>query len=304
MSEWYAHGKLLLTGEYLVLEGALALALPLKLGQSFSVEKTASKLLNWQASSLQKPWFSVKYSLPDLKLISFDNEKLATQLQNILFDLLKMNPGFFSVKNGFSIKTELGFNPEFGFGSSSTFIANLARWAGVDPFELQKNTFGGSGYDIACALSGKPLFFQLKNNKPVFQEIEFRPVFRDKLYFVYLGKKQKSLESIAHFKENAVFKKVDIELVSKISLQLAKTESLSEFEELLQQHEELMSKILSHQTVKSLLFPNFPGIVKSLGGWGGDFVLMTFQGSKNELATYLSSKGLDTLFSYDELILG
>ena len=33
-----AHGKLLLTGEYFVLDGALALALPCKLGQSMSIQ--------------------------------------------------------------------------------------------------------------------------------------------------------------------------------------------------------------------------------------------------------------------------
>ena len=38
MSRFYSHGKFLLTGEYLVLKGALALALPLKLGQSMTVE--------------------------------------------------------------------------------------------------------------------------------------------------------------------------------------------------------------------------------------------------------------------------
>jgi len=162
LSNWYAHGKLLLTGEYLVLEGAFALALPLKYGQSFSVKKNTDGLLTWQANYLQKPWFSAKFSLPNLKLLSFDNENLALRLHEILLQLQKMKPGFFSEKQGFLINTELDFNPEYGFGSSSTFIANLARWAHVDPFQLQKNTFGGSGYDIACALSGKPLFFQLK----------------------------------------------------------------------------------------------------------------------------------------------
>ena len=37
MDAFYSHGKLLLTGEYLVLDGALALAVPCKLGQSLTV---------------------------------------------------------------------------------------------------------------------------------------------------------------------------------------------------------------------------------------------------------------------------
>jgi mevalonate kinase len=303
LSNWYAHGKLLLTGEYLVLEGASALALPLKFGQSFSVEKRSGNMLNWKADFFQKLWFSASFSLPDLKLLSCDNEKLANNLQRILSQLREIKPGFLSGDQGFSVSTTLEFDPEFGFGSSSTFIANLARWADVDPFELQKITFGGSGYDIACALSGKPLFFQLKNEKHLVHEIEFKPAFKDNIYFVYLGKKQKSFESIAHFREKAVFEKNDIEQVSEIGNQIAQTQDLEEFEKLLQKHEELLSKILGHQTVKTSLFPDFAGTVKSLGGWGGDFVLMTFQGSKKELSAYLSSKGLDTIFTYDELIL-
>ena len=37
MNTYRANGKLLLTGEYLVLKGALALALPTKLGQTMTV---------------------------------------------------------------------------------------------------------------------------------------------------------------------------------------------------------------------------------------------------------------------------
>jgi hypothetical protein len=118
-----------------------------------------------------------------------------------------------------------------------------------------------------------------------------------------LGKKQKSLESILQFKENAAFGEKDIEQISEISQQIVKVESLELFEKLLQKHEDLMSYILKRKTIKSLLFPDFPGLVKSLGAWGGDFVLMTYEGSKTELSAYLAKKGLDTILSYDDLIL-
>lgn len=303
MSDWYAHGKLLLTGEYLVLEGASALALPLKLGQSFSALKTSDKQISWQANYLLEPWFSATLSLPELKIISSDNQKLAKQLQKIFFQLQQLKSDLFIKSQGFTIRTVLDFNPEFGLGSSSTLIANLARWAGVDPYELQKITFGGSGYDIACALSGKPLFYQLQNEKPIITEIEFSPKFSDKLYFVYLGKKQISLESISHFKKHGVFSKNDIRRISEIGKQIMLTDSFEEFESLLVQHENIMAKILGQQTVQSLLFRDFAGTVKSLGAWGGDFVLMTFSDGKAKLKQYLSSKNLDVVFTYDELIL-
>ena len=37
--EFYSNGKLLITGEYLVLDGAKAFALPTKFGQNLIVEK-------------------------------------------------------------------------------------------------------------------------------------------------------------------------------------------------------------------------------------------------------------------------
>ena len=59
MESFYSRGKLLLSGEYLVLKGARALALPTKLGQTLSFEKKQSSQLIWK--SLDKnglSWFS------------------------------------------------------------------------------------------------------------------------------------------------------------------------------------------------------------------------------------------------------
>ena len=51
MNYFKSNGKFLLTGEYLVLKGAVALALPLKLGQSMNVETLDSDegLIYWNA---------------------------------------------------------------------------------------------------------------------------------------------------------------------------------------------------------------------------------------------------------------
>ena len=35
-----------------------------------------------------------------------------------------------------------------------------------------------------------------------------------------------------------------------------------------------MSELLDTKTIKELLFPDFSGTIKSLGAWGGDFVLV------------------------------
>ena len=45
--EFYSNGKLLLTGEYLVLDGANAFAVPTKFGQNLIVEKIVEPQLIW-----------------------------------------------------------------------------------------------------------------------------------------------------------------------------------------------------------------------------------------------------------------
>ena len=61
-----------------------------------------------------------------------------------------------------------------------------------------------------------------------------------------------------------------------------------------------MSLILEMQTVKEASFPDFTGTIKSLGAWGGDFVLVV---SDSNPKSYFASKGFTTLLSYQEMIL-
>jgi len=71
------------------------------------------------------------------------------------------------------------------------------------------------------------------------------------------------------------------------------------FEQLLERHEALLSKILKTPTVKSQLFPDYPGAIKSLGGWGGDFMLVTGDSSAKG---YFQDKGYRTVIGYSEMV--
>lgn len=300
---WYAHGKLLITGEYLVLEGAKALAIPLKFGQYLSVKKQKEAKLTWNAMKPDGLWFQTIFQLPGLDQLLTTDENLSEKLKSILLHVKKLNPVFLSNEEGYSVETILEFDPEYGFGSSSTLIANMAKWAQVDPFDLQKNTFGGSGYDIACATTNDPIVYQLVNKKPTIELVDFDFDFTDQIYFVYLGKKQRSTESIQTFKSKSSFSKQDINEVNIITKELLFCKTITEFEDLLKEHEILLSRILKRQTIQSLMFPDHKGIVKSLGGWGGDFVLMTFHSERKEFEKYLIQKGFDTYYRFSELVL-
>jgi len=300
---WYAHGKLLITGEYLVLEGAKALAVPLKLGQYLSIKKQKEKLLFWNAIKPDGFWFQSVCRLSDFTVIQSTDDELCERLQMILLNTRKLNPGFLTEEEGYSVETILEFDPEYGFGTSSSLIANLAKWAGVDPFELQKLTFGGSGYDIACATLKMPIVYHLEKDKPKVEQVTLNYGFTDQLYFVYLGAKQKSSESIKSFRHKAKFSKTDISDVNSITKALVNCKTLQDFERLLTEHELLLSGILKRQRIQQLMFPDHVGVVKSLGGWGGDFVLMTIHSDQKEFETYLKQKGFDTFYRYDQIVL-
>ena len=310
MSLYQSHGKFLLTGEYLVLKGALALALPLKLGQSLTIETVCTPSLQWNAYKPNGPWFSVTMNPENLEIINSDDQPKAEKLSEILKAVKQLNPAAF--KDGLCFETRLDFDPNWGLGSSSTLIANLARWADVNPYELLKLTFGGSGYDIACATAEGPIYYQVKAEVPepvegptlMVEPIDYNPPFADHLFFIYQGQKQSSSKEIKAFlaKANPVDLQKDIEAVSEISRAVPKCETLDEFAMLMQCHERIIARCIGQESVQKR-FPDFEGVLKSLGAWGGDFILAATHWDKEQVKAYIKGKGLNVVFGYNELVL-
>jgi len=299
----------LLTGEYLVLEGATALAVPTKFGQDLIVEKIKENQLIWGSfTNTGDCWFEAVFELPKLRLVnaSFNSEKegsaefIAETLQDILSETRKLNPEFLQSEQGFLVKTNLTFPRDWGLGTSSTLINNIAQWAKVDAFQLLWNSFSGSGYDIANAKHNTPILYQVKNQQTIVKKVDFTPSFSDQLFFVHLNKKQDSKAGIARFKEKREKINNQIQLVSEISKQLIHEQKLSEFEKLIQEHEKIISSIIELPTVKESLFPDYFGTLKSLGAWGGDFILAT--GNK-DTSQYFIDKGYATILKYSDMVL-
>jgi mevalonate kinase len=241
--------------------------------------------------------------LPSFDFENVTDKEFAERLAEILKAVRYLNPEFL-ISGSYRVQTLLDFNPEFGFGSSSTLIANLARWAGVDAFELQKLTFKGSGYDVAVALEKKPIVYALQQNKPVYHSVKFNPAFSNNLFFVYLGKKRRSMEAVKQFKKTAVFAQSDIDAVTAITREIINCNSLQQFEKLLKEHELLMSKVLKTATTGKQLFNNYTeGVVKSMGAWGGDFVLITSQQKPEVFKQNMQQYGFKTIYSFHDLAL-
>ena len=311
MSLYQSHGKFLLTGEYLVLKGALALALPLKLGQTLLVETCHGASLQWDAYKTDSPWFSVTLNPNTLEIVDCNDQAKAEKLSQILKAVKQLNPKAFE-SNGLKFTTHLDFDPNWGLGSSSTLIANLARWANVNPYELLKLTFGGSGYDIACATAEGPIYYQVKAEvpepvegpTPKVENVDFNPPFAEHLFFIYQGQKQSSSKEIKAFlaKANPADLQNDIEAISDISRAVPKCQSLDEFAMLMQCHERIIARCIGQEPVQKR-FPEFEGVLKSLGAWGGDFILAATVWDKSQVEAYFKKKGLEVVFGYKEMVL-
>jgi len=294
----YSNGKLLITGEYLVLNGAEALALPLSCGQSLNYKKTNDNLIKWNSYDLKnKIWFSAIIDKNNFKVIKSSDSTVCKRLNQILKSIRNHNSEFLN-KNGYEIETKLNFDKDWGLGSSSTLISNLSKLANVDPYIILNETFGGSGYDIACSKVNYPILYSLINGKRVIQKVEFNPLFKKNLYFIYLNKKQDSGKEITSYR-NLKISDSDIDKVTSISKQIIKTKSQQEFNLLLDSHEEILSSILKRETIKKELFYDFEGSIKNLGAWGGDFILSS---STSNPSSYFFSKGFNKILTYDEMV--
>lgn len=300
MTSFYSHGKLLISGEYLVLLGAKALAVPLKKGQHMVVSKSEKENIHWKSSYNNQIWFEAVFKQNSLELlINTDNAK-AAYIQKIL-KIIQTEKDLFSQSLNFDHILE--FHPEWGLGSSSTLISNLAKWAEIDPYKLLKKVSNGSGYDIACANAENPIFFQLKNERLEIEKAPFKPEFHEHILFVYLKQKVNSEQKITPFLKSAQSFTSGIKEISVISDELCKAKEIKEFVYLIKKHEQTISTIIRQEPVKKLLFHDFPGEIKSLGAWGGDFVLASASLNAEKQKIYFQQKGFETAFNYKELVL-
>lgn len=298
---FYSNGKLLLSGEYAILDGALGLAIPTSYGQSLHVTPTTSGFLEWTSLDENNDvWFAAKFDLTNLKILSTSDEAMAKTLVTLLLEANTQNPLLLTDSNGFLIETQLTFPRYWGLGTSSTLINNLAQWARVDAYQLLWNAFGGSGYDIACAQYNSPITYQVKDRVPMIEEIHFDPIFKESLFFVHLNQKQNSKEAIEAYRNQQFDRATLVREITDITQKMVLARTLADFEILMEEHEVLISNVLNMEPVKQRLFPDYFGTVKSLGAWGGDFVLVS--GDEKSLA-YFKTKGYGTVVPYSKMIL-
>ena len=299
--EFYSNGKLLLTGEYAVLDGAKALALPTTFGQFLTVEPSMGKGLFWHSLNREgKVWFEMEVDLGTMTIRTSTHASIAKTALKILTEAQRLQPGFLAHGEGYDVSTFLTFPKDWGLGSSSTLINNIAQWAKIDPYKLLATTFGGSGYDIACAQHNTPITYQRDQGGPIVEAVEFDPVFKNELFFVYLKKKQNSRDGILQYRKQTFNKDELIRVIGNLTSKIMACKDISSFETLLNLHESVISSTIRIPTIKEQLFSDYPRTIKSLGAWGGDFILIT--GDDASMA-YFRQRGYETIIPFPEMIL-
>lgn len=297
---YYSHGKLLLTGEYFVLDGAQALAAPCILGQSLSVQSTNNTGIDWSSYDMDgNLWFQHHYAIESIKHIPQNNiNPITNTLQKILHHAYLQKPSFF--KNlAVECKTKLEFPRDWGLGSSSTLINNIAQWVGIDAYVLLENSFGGSGYDIAAAQSEKPFLYE-RYKLPKAVEIDLDWEFTDQIFFIHRNQKQDSKEGIALYRAKTSNHKKDLSRLSSLTQDFLNAKNIDELEQAIASHEQFIATTIGLKPIKEKLFPDYPHAIKSLGAWGGDFFMAL--GDKENMQ-YFKDKGYHTIVSYSDMVL-
>ncbi|WP_312300249.1 GYDIA family GHMP kinase [Chryseobacterium sp.] len=299
MKAIFSPGKLMLTSEYFAIDGALVLAVPTRLGQEFFFEEKNDhqSLIFWEALHQNKPWLKAVIDYKPWQILETNIPSGAEFILKTLKNVQQLSSIKFQNDFTYHLKTNLQFPADYGLGSSSTLMNNLAEWAETDPFHLNTISLGGSGYDIAVAKEKSAVLFQSKPEIK-YEKVDFNPSFKNELIFIHLNQKQDSREGISFYKS----KKKSPELVdefSDITKKILLCSELENFSELLMIHERKIADFLEIPTVKEKIFSDCPVFVKSLGAWGGDFVMSAkFGGYKD----YFWEKGFTTVFEWSDII--
>jgi len=299
MNRIFSPGKLMLTSEYVAVDGALVLAVPTKLGQElfFTENNDQKSLIHWQAYHQNQLWLDAKIDYKNWEITETNNQKASEFILKVLKNVQSLSKIKFKSDVSYHLKTNLQFPSDFGLGSSSTLMSNLGEWAEINPFTLNEESLGGSGYDVAVAKEKSAILYS-RFPERTYHKINFDPSFKDELIFIHLNQKQDTREGISHYKSKPTSTEL-INQYSELTKMIVESQNLEEFSQLMTIHEQKLSDFLGIPSVKEKYFQNCPSFVKSLGAWGGDFVLTSKFG---DYEAYFKSQGFDKIFSWNDLI--
>lgn len=292
-----ACGKLMISGEYLVLDGARTWAIPTKYGQSIKANPSPGAGLKWKSIDHHgKTWFE---GLWDGKgtLLDFSDADTAETLHSLLHFAQAKGVNPFA---GWNVTTSVDFPREWGLGTSSSLVALLSKWLEVDPFELFNSSLTGSGYDVAVAYYNRGCVFRKTDTGNEVVNVDHVPSFANQLYFVYSGQKQSSHREVLRYSHLDANKRISrVPRINELTQSLLTTKDLGEFQSAMREHESILGTILERQPLNEK-WSEIQGALKHLGAWGGDFFLLATE-HKSDLEV-LKEKGVEQIIPWREMM--
>jgi len=289
-----AHGKLLLTGEYAITQSARGIAMPTSFGQHLSVEShQGPEHVLWEALDHEnQQWFTAGFDREG-RILHSSSTAIAEKLQGFLAPVRNSNAWNAPVR----IQTKVDFPRLWGLGTSSTLCALLAQWAEIDALSYRK-LHGGSGYDLACAQANAAISYALVDGEPEVLPVELPEVLQS-VVFVYRGAKQQT-DSSLKLVGRKPFSPAQCQEISRLSEGFLQANSLDELEAIIEEHELFIANHLGLERAIEGPFKGVYGQVKSLGGWGGDFVMLT---RFEENRQWLETNGFNTIIPFETMAL-
>ena len=292
MKSFYAPGKVLLTGEYLVLNGFEAIALPTNVGQTlhtweFDTPGQQQDFMIFEAKDqFGEVWLTTRFSLPNFEILDID-KKENIELDRLAGIFQKADPAFWKLGKSLRLETNLQFNRVHGLGSSSTLVTLLSDFMNLDALSVQFDIFGGSGYDVAIAKNRKPLVYWLTETDSNWDFWKLNSELTQNWSIVFYGQKMDSRTSLKNVQDALNEIAEDEFYTAQIDHILNLTKSAKDvlsLEASLEMYQKILSQALELSTPYDVLEiePVAQGLCKWLGAWGGDMILV----NKTVLETY------------------
>ena len=89
---------------------------------------------------------------------------------------------------------------------------------------------------------------------PTWSLVDFNPSFKENLYFVYLGTKKDSGQAVKDYRERGSASKDTINIINALTKAMAVADDLCEFEKLLIEHEDVVSRYMGLKPIKKTTF--------------------------------------------------
>ena len=288
---FFARGKLLLTGEYAVVQGAEALAIPTVKGQHLTFHP-GNHALHWTAQEADGRIWLAGDVATDPKL------GLVRSCIEAALDLKQSSGGIWPTG---SVITKVEFERSWGWGTSSTLIALIAQWLEVDALALHFAVSKGSGYDVACALADGPIRYRRTGASVEVTPVDLSHWPIHALHFGYLGQKRDSQEAVQRYLLAPMSEK-DLAQITAWTHAFEAAANAERLETLCAQHEAFLAARLGEVSPVAKRLQDAHAGGKSLGAWGGDFALII--AAEPEALHYLSSHGMGPILSWKEVCGG